>query len=165
MMILVVNSGSSSIKFKLFQQTTKQELMVVADGHAERILVDGHLKINYQDQRYDFSNPLPSHEVAMQLILDKLLELAVITDLKQIAGVGFRIVHGGEIDHPMLITSEVYQEIQANNRLAPLHNPSALIGIETTKKLLPNCPLVACFDTTFHQSIPKVNYLYAVPYN
>jgi len=160
-MILVINSGSSSIKFKLFSPTRD----VIVDGMAERIGIDGSLTINYQGaeqtQPYAFSN----HEVALRTVLDQLIALQAIQNLDEIQGVGFRVVHGGKLSHAAIIDSAVYAEIKAAVKLAPLHNPGAIVAIDAIKKLLPKSIEVACFDTAFHQTMPEVNYLYPTPYD
>ncbi|WP_434329169.1 acetate kinase [Mycoplasma capricolum] len=161
-MILVINSGSSSIKFKLFD--TSKAIEPILDGLAERIGIDGFLKFEHNNQKYKFEDPLPNHEHAIQLILNKLLELKIISNIDEIKGVGFRVVHGGEISHSSIINEEVLQKIQESVKLAPLHNPAAIIAIKAVKKLMPNTSMVACFDTAFHQTMPQVNYLYSVPY-
>ncbi|QVK06208.1 acetate kinase [Mycoplasma mycoides] len=161
-MILVINSGSSSIKFKLFD--TSKTIEPILDGLAERIGIDGFLKFEHNNQKYKFEDPLPDHEHAIQLILNKLLELKIISNIDEINGVGFRVVHGGQISHSSIITDEILSKIQDSVKLAPLHNPAAIIAIKAVKKLMPNTNMVACFDTAFHQTMPEVNYLYTVPY-
>jgi acetate kinase len=163
-MILVINSGSSSIKFKLFDHQERQ-VWSVAEGLAERIGIDGKLKIIYQNQEHRYEDSLPNHEAAIKLILDGLIKLNAIHDINEISGVGFRVVHGGKISASSIITPEIYQQIKDNVKLAPLHNPGALIAIDAVKKNMPKAKLVACFDTAFHQTMEEVNYLYPVPYN
>jgi len=160
-MILVINSGSSSIKFKLF--TTDR--LVIVDGMAERIGIDGSLTINYQNQEHTQAYNFPNHEVALKTVLDQLVALKVIQNLDEITGVGFRVVHGGKLSTAAIINDQVYNEIKAAVKLAPLHNPGAIVAIDAIKKLLPNSVEVACFDTAFHQTMPEVNYLYPTPYD
>ncbi|UWD34678.1 acetate kinase [Mycoplasma cottewii] len=162
-MILVVNSGSSSIKFKLFETTNGVE--AILDGLAERIGIDGRLKFEHNDQKYVYDDELKDHESAIKFILDKLIELKIIDNVEQITGVGFRTVHGGEISQSTLIDENVLNKIKENIKLAPLHNPGAIVAIEAVSKLMPKAKLVSCFDTAFHQTMPEVNYLYSTPYS
>jgi len=163
-MILVVNSGSSSIKFKLFNDEN-QKVSPIVEGLAERIGIDGFIKIEYQGTKHTYDNQLPNHEVAIKIILDQLIALKAIDNLAEITGVGFRVVHGGKISHSSIIDDQIYGEIKENVKLAPLHNPGALVAIDAVKKLIPETKMVACFDTAFHQTMPEINYLYSTPYN
>jgi acetate kinase len=160
-MILVINSGSSSIKFKLFTDNRK----VIVDGMAERIGIDGSLTINYRGHEQTKSYAFSDHEIALKTVLDQLIALKVIQNLNEIQGVGFRVVHGGKLSTAAIINEQVYAEIKAAVKLAPLHNPGAIVAIDAIKKLLPNSVEVACFDTAFHQTMPEVNYLYPTPYD
>ncbi|AJM71919.1 acetate kinase [Mycoplasma yeatsii] len=161
-MILVVNSGSSSIKFKLFETTNEVE--AILDGLAERIGIDGRLKFEHNDQKYEYDNELKDHESAIQFILDKLIELKIIQNVEQITAVGFRTVHGAEISQSTLIDENLINKLKENIKLAPLHNPGGIVAIEAVSKIMPKAKLVACFDTAFHQTMPEVNYLYTTPY-
>ncbi|AGJ90604.1 acetate kinase [Mycoplasma putrefaciens] len=162
-MILVVNSGSSSIKFKLFD--IKNEPVAILDGLAERISIDnGRLKFEHHEQKYLYETELKDHESTIQLILDKLIELKIIANVEEITAVGFRVVHGGKISKSSVIDQNLLEQIKENVKLAPLHNPGAIVAIEAVSKLMPKAKLVACFDTAFHQTMPEINYLYTTPY-
>ncbi|ATZ18928.1 acetate kinase [Williamsoniiplasma somnilux] len=162
-MILVVNSGSSSIKFKLFA-IKKNVPIAILDGLAERIGVDGFLKIEFNGEKHQFNQKMSNHNEAIQFILKQFEELKVIKDKKDIAAVGFRIVHGGKITEPVVIDKKVFKEIEACVKLAPLHNPGALVAIEAFKIEMPKVKLIASFDTSFHQTMDEETFLYSVPY-
>lgn len=150
MNILVINSGSSSVKYKLFNMQDEKEL---AKGAIERIGV---------------SKDVPNHESAVKLVLNSLVDKkrGVIRDISDIDAVGHRVVHGGEkFSDSVVITDEVIKVIKSYFRLAPLHNPPNLLGIEVAQKLLPDIKHVAVFDTAFHQTIPPSAYLYGLPYS
>ncbi|AGR42440.1 acetate kinase [Spiroplasma diminutum] len=164
-MILVVNAGSSSIKFKLFDISNSSNPISKVEGLAERISVDGRLTIEIEGEKHEFNNQMNDHLDAVQLILNKFTELKVIEKPEDIKGIGFRIVHGGDkVVKPVEITDEIKKTIEENIRLAPLHNPGALTSINAFEKSLPNAKLVGCFDTSYHQTMPEVNYMYTVPY-
>lgn len=162
-MILVVNAGSSSIKFRLFD-TSKNEPQDILDGLAERITIDGMVSFKYQGIKHEFEVNLPNHEVAVDFILNKLIEMKIISNVEDIEAVGFRVVHGGTISKSSLIKNEVFNAIKDAVKLAPLHNPGAITAIEAIKKVMPTAKLVACFDTAYHQTLKEEQYLYAVPY-
>ncbi|WP_026389802.1 acetate kinase [[Acholeplasma] multilocale] len=162
-MILVINSGSSSIKFQLYK-AHKKDTSTIAQGLIERIGIDGKIKIKYGDEKKEYNINIPTHFLGIKNIFSLLEELKIITDIKQIKAVGFRVVHGGDIRSASLITDEVYKKIQESTILAPLHNPAALVAIDSIKLLLPKAVLVACFDTAFHQSLDPREFLYPVPY-
>ncbi|PPE06629.1 acetate kinase [Mesoplasma corruscae] len=162
-MILVVNAGSSSIKFRLFDTSEKQPKDIL-DGLAERITIDGIVSFKYEGTKYKFEVDLPNHEVAVDFILKKLVEMKIIKSAEAIKAVGFRIVHGGTISESSVISTEVFNTIKDAVKLAPLHNPGAITAIEAVKKVMPNANLVACFDTAYHQTLNQEQYLYAVPY-
>ncbi|PPE04832.1 acetate kinase [Entomoplasma ellychniae] len=162
-MILVVNAGSSSIKFRLFDTSEKQPKDIL-DGLAERITIDGIVSFKYEGTKYKFEVDLPNHEVAVDFILKKLVEMKIIKSAEAIKAVGFRIVHGGTISESSVISTEVFNTIKDAVKLAPLHNPGAITAIEAVKKVMPNAKLVACFDTAYHQTLNQEQYLYAVPY-
>jgi acetate kinase len=160
-MILVVNPGSSSIKFCLFDNQT----VVIVEGIAERIGLDGRLKIEYQNQKISFDSAMPNHEAAVVLIDQKLQELKIVATPEDIEAIGFRVVHGGQkITQPVLIDQQIQTIIKDAAKLAPLHNPGALTAIQAFEKIFPTSKLVACFDTAFHQTMPLKNYLYPTPY-
>lgn len=166
MKILVMNCGSSSLKYQLIDTDTEA---VLASGLCERIGIDGQLthKVNGNKIKDEEKNAMPNHEVAVQIVLDALVDkdFGVITDLKEIQAVGHRVVHGGEkFASSVVITDEVMQAIAECNDLAPLHNPANLVGIQSCQKVLPNVPMVAVFDTAFHQTMPEKAYMYGLPH-
>ena len=166
MKILVLNCGSSSIKYKLFEMESKQ---VMAQGGIEKIgLPDSFLLVKLPNgEKVKFEKPMPEHTVGIELILEKLVdpEIGCIKDLKEINAVGHRVVHGGEkFNKSVLITPEVKQMIIKCVELAPLHNPANLKGIDAIEKILPGVPQVAVFDTAFHQTMPAYAYMYAIPH-
>lgn len=164
-MLLIVNPGSSSIKFQLYN-VQNSGLTIKAKGIAERIGVDGQLKIESNGHEKEWHLKMSNHFEAVQHLISAFEKLKLIEDKKEIQGIGFRVVHGSsKITRPIIITPSVEQVIRDASKLAPLHNPSALVTIEAFEKALPNAPLVAVFDTAFHQTIPEVNFLYPVPYD
>ncbi|ATQ35207.1 acetate kinase [Mesoplasma entomophilum] len=164
-MILVVNAGSSSIKFRLFNDTDKNNPIDILDGLAERITIDGAVSFKYEGNKYEYKVDLPNHEIAIKFILDKLIELNIISNVEEINAVGFRVVHGGTINESSVINEKVFNTIKDAIKLAPLHNPGAITAIEAIKKVMPKAKLVACFDTAYHQTLAEEQYLYAVPYS
>lgn len=165
MNILVINCGSSSLKYQLIDSVTEQ---VLAKGLCERIQIDGRLKHTPAGKEAIILDaPMPDHTAAVELVLRMLTdgEHGVISSLEEIGAVGHRIVHGGEkFAASTVITEEVIQAIKECNDLAPLHNPANLIGIASCQQLMPNVPMVAVFDTAFHQTMPREAYLYGIPY-
>lgn len=166
MKILVLNCGSSSIKYKLFEMESKE---VMAQGGVEKIgLPDSFLLVKLPNgEKVKIEKPMPEHTVGIQLILDTLVDehLGCISDLKEINAVGHRVVHGGEkFNQSVIITEDVKEMIVKCAELAPLHNPANLKGIEAIEKTLPGVPQVAVFDTAFHQTMPDYAYMYALPY-
>ncbi len=165
MIILVVNTGSSSLKYQLIDMDNES---VLAKGLCERIGEDGHM--NYKTDKgtvFDKDIALPDHGVAMQLVIDALTdkEHGVISSMDEIGAVGHRIVQGGYIfDKSELITDEVEAGIEELCTLGPLHNPPALVGIRACKKVLPNTPGVVVFDTTFHRTMADECKYYAIPW-
>lgn len=160
---LAINAGSSSLKFKMFEMPSEN---VLGSGLIERIgLDDGIFTIKYgEDQKYEETRDIPDHEVAVQMMLEKLLELEVIESYDQITGVGHRVVAGGEdFSDSTLLTDEDIQKIDDLSELAPLHNPANVTGIRAFNKVLSGIASVAVFDTSFHQTMPKYNYLYSIP--
>ncbi len=166
MKLLVLNAGSSSIKYQLYMMPQRT---VLAKGQVERIGEEGSaLQYEAGGHAYRVQREVVDHEQGMRLLLDSLVsaEDHSLDDLSEIAAVGHRVVHGGEaFTGSVLITDEVLQSIQQCAELAPLHNPANLIGIRAAMHALTDVPHVACFDTAFHASIPKVAYLYALPYD
>ena len=166
MKILVLNCGSSSIKYKLFEMESKQ---VMAQGGVEKIgLPDSFLLVKLPTgEKVKIEKPMPEHTVGIQLILDTLVDekIGCIKDLKEINAVGHRVVHGGEkFNQSVVITPEVKEMIIKCAELAPLHNPANLKGIDAIEQTLPGVPQVAVFDTAFHQTMPDYAYMYALPY-
>lgn len=165
MNILVLNCGSSSLKYQLIDSETEG---VLAKGLCERIGIDGRLKHEPTGkEKFESNDALPNHTVAVQAVIDALLDddHGVIRNAAEIGAVGHRVVHGGEyFAQSVIITEEVKKAIDACSDLAPLHNPANLIGIEACEKLMPGVPQVAVFDTAFHQTMPERAYLYAIPY-
>lgn len=166
MKILVLNCGSSSIKYALYNMDDKS---VIVSGGIEKIgLPDSFLKIKFPDgHKVQISEPIQEHTKGVQFILHSLTEgdNAVIKDLHEINAVGHRMVHGGEkFNKSVLITDAVMRDFDACNDLAPLHNPANEKGINAIKELLPEVPQVGVFDTAFHQTMPDYAYMYAVPY-
>lgn len=165
MKVLVVNCGSSSIKYQLIDMEN-EELM--AKGYLEKIgLADSFLTHNVNGEKHKIEQVINNHEEGIKLVLDQLThpEYGVIAELSEIGAVGHRVVHGGEkFSSSVLINDEVIEAMKECIPLAPLHNPAGITGIEACKKVLPNVPMVAVFDTAFHQTLPKKAYLYALPY-
>ena len=167
MKILVINAGSSSLKYQLIDMETEH---VLAKGLCERIGLDGHLKhtpLVGGKPVFDEDLPMPTHSEAIAAVIDKLTsaEYGVVASMKEIDAVGHRVVHGGEkFAKSVVITDEVMQAIEECNPLAPLHNPANIIGIKACQELMPGVPMVAVFDTAFHQTMPPVAYTYAIPY-
>ena len=163
MNVLVINCGSSSLKYQLINSDSEA---VLAKGLCERIGIDGRLV--YQKAGLDkeiTEAPMPTHKEAIQMVLDALVndKTGAIASLAEIAAVGHRVVHGGEkFTKSCIITDEVLAAVEACNDLAPLHNPANIIGINACKALMPNVPMVAVFDTAFHQTMPKKAYLYGI---
>ena len=166
MNILVINCGSSSLKYQLINSDTEA---VLAKGLCERIGIEGS-QITYQPAGGDKEvtvSPMPTHTQAIQLVLDALTneKNGVIKSLKEVGAVGHRVVHGGEkFTSSTLLTEDAIKAIEECNDLAPLHNPANLIGIRVCSELMPGVPQVAVFDTAFHQTMPEKAYMYAIPY-
>ena len=164
MNVLVMNCGSSSLKYQLLNMETEKLLV---KGLCERIGIDGYLKHSYADKEYEKNIPMPDHEAAVKIIMEALVDKdhGVLKSMTDIYAVGHRVVHGGErFSDSVLITEEVEQAIEDCCELAPLHNPPNLIGIRACKKIMPKVPQVAVFDTAFHATMPEKAYLYAIPY-
>ena len=166
MKVLVINAGSSSLKYQLMDPATRE---VLAKGLCERIGIDGRLthKVPAKDAKYEFEIPMPTHAEAIQAVLDALLskEHGVIASASEIDAVGHRVVHGGEkFASSVLIDDAVMAAIEECIPLAPLHNPANITGIKACQKVMPGVPMVAVFDTAFHQTMPAKSYIYALPY-
>ena len=166
MKVLVLNCGSSSIKYKLYDMTTKE---VMAQGGIEKLgLPDSFLKFTLADgSKKVIEKNMPEHTVGVELILEVLTnaEYGCIKSLEEIDAVGHRLVHGGEkFNTSVVITPEVIKQMEACTELAPLHNPANLKGVAAITKILPNVPQVGVFDTAFHQTMPAHAYMYALPY-
>ena len=163
MKIISINAGSSSLKFSLFEMTTKE---CIASGYFERVGLDGSFyTIKYNGEKIREEVEMPNHTVAVEVLLDRLISIGIIKDLKEIDGVGHRLVHGADkYNKSVIITDEVVEDLKKYSELAPLHNPANILGIEAVKKALPNVPMVGVFDTAFHQTMEPVQYIYPVPY-
>ena len=165
MNVLVVNCGSSSLKYQLIDSDSEA---VLAKGLCERIGIDGRLV--YQKTGLDkeiTEAAMPTHKQAIQMVLDALVneKTGAIKSLSEIDAVGHRVVHGGEkFASSTVLTPEVLKAIEECNDLAPLHNPANLIGIRACQELMPNTPMVGVFDTAFHQTMPEKAYMYGIPY-
>ena len=166
MKILVLNCGSSSIKYKLFDMDTKA---VMAQGGIEKIGLPGSfLKLTLPNgEKKILEKDIPEHTAGIDFILKTLVnaEYGAIKSLDEINAVGHRMVHGGErFSESVLLTDEVLAAFKACNDLAPLHNPANLKGVNAVTAILPNVPQVGVFDTAFHQTMPDYAYMYAIPY-
>ena len=165
MNVLVINCGSSSLKFQLINSDTEE---VLAKGLCERIGIDG--KLTYQPaggEKTKEDKAMPTHTEAIQFVIDALTdsERGVVKHLDEIDAVGHRLVHGGEkFACSVVITEEVLEAMEECNDLAPLHNPANLIGVRACQKIMPNVPMVGVFDTAFHQTMPEKAYIYGLPY-
>ena len=166
MNILVINCGSSSLKYQLIDT---EEECALAKGLVERIGISGS-RIKHETKEKEkevIETPLADHKDAISLVIKCLLDekIGAIKSVNEIGAVGHRVVHGGEeFSDSVLITEEVKKAIEKNVELAPLHNPPNIIGINACEELMPNTPQVAVFDTAFHHTMPAVNYMYAIPY-
>ena len=167
MNVLVINAGSSSLKYQLFNMATET---ILAKGMCDRIGIDGHLKHKPESNGkpvFNESIPLPTHAEAIHVVIEKLTseEYGVIKDLSEITCVGHRVVNGGrKFSESVLITQAVTDAIEDCARLAPLHNPANLMGINACQKMIPGVPQVAVFDTSFHHTIPDYAHIYPIPY-
>lgn len=160
---IAINAGSSSLKWKLFEMPEEK---VLASGIVERIgLNDSIFTIKYgEDKKYEDILDINDHELAVEMLLKQLTELNIIESFDEITGVGHRVVAGGEIfDDSALVNDEVINQIEELSEFAPLHNPANATGIKAFRKILPDITSVAVFDTSFHQTMPKVNYMYSIP--
>ncbi|KRK77639.1 acetate kinase (acetokinase) [Companilactobacillus alimentarius DSM 20249] len=160
---MAVNSGSSTLKWKLY---TVPDEKVIAKGMVDRLgLSDSVFEVQYNGKKISEVGDIPNHTTAVNKMLDKLIDLKIIDDYKEINGVGHRVVAGGSIfKDSAIVTPRVIQQIKNLSEFAPLHNPGQAAGIEAFEKILPDVPQVAVFDTSFHQTMDPVNYLYSIPY-
>ena len=163
MKIIAVNAGSSSLKFQLLEMPNEK---TITSGLIERIGYDNaKFTLKYKDEKFIKEASVLNHSIAVDLLFEALREHKIISDLSEIKGVGHRVVQGGErFKDSVIITDEVVKEIEALNDLAPLHNPANITGIKAFRKVLPNIVQVAVFDTTFHQTMDEIAFLYAAPY-
>ena len=165
MKVLVLNSGSSSLKYQVIDMDTEEMLV---KGYFERIgQQNSFLTHKVNGFKHKFEKHVENHEQALKFVFTRLMNdhYGVIKNLSELGGIGHRVVQGGEkYSKPVIITDEVIEEIKRCSDLAPLHNPAAILGIEACKKIAPEIPMVAVFDTAFHQTIPKERYIYPIPY-
>lgn len=165
MKILVLNCGSSSLKYQLINMDEKS---VMAKGNYERIgEQEAFLTHKVNKEKHVLKQAVMTHDKALEIILQQLLhkEYGVITSLKEVDAIGHRIVHGGEIfKGSCVVEDDVIEKIAQCGEFAPLHNPAAVLGIKACKKIMPEVPMVTVFDTAFHQTMPKTSYLYPIPY-
>ncbi|WP_300328752.1 acetate/propionate family kinase [Fusobacterium sp.] len=167
MKVLVINCGSSSLKYQLLNPESGE---VFAKGLCERIGIEGsrmEYEVPAKDFEKEFLSPMPTHKEALTLLINTLTdkEIGVVASVDEVDAIGHRVVHGGEeFAKSVLLTPEVLKGIEANNELAPLHNPANLMGIETCMELMPGKPNVGVFDTAFHQTMPAKAFMYALPY-
>ena len=163
MKMLCVNAGSSSLKFQLFEMPKEE---VIISGYIEKIgLKDSFWNTKINGEKIRGERYLKDHTDAVEVLIEELLKHGAVKSLDEIKGVGHRVLHGGEkYADSVLITDEVIEDIKELTKLGPLHHPGNLAGIEAMKKALPGVPMVAVYDTAFHQTMPKANYIYPVPY-
>ena len=165
MNVLVINCGSSSLKYQLINSDSEE---VLAKGLCERIGIDGRLVYQKEGMDKEITEaPMPTHKEAIQMVLDALHnpKSGAVKDLSEIDAVGHRVVHGGEkFAASVVLNEEVLAKVEECNELAPLHNPANLIGIRACQELMPNVPMVGVFDTAFHQTMPAKAYMYGLPY-
>ncbi len=163
MKIMSINAGSSSLKFSLFEMNTKE---CIASGYFERVGLGGSFyTIKYNGEKIREEVAMPNHTVAVEVLLERLISIGIISSLDEIDGIGHRLVHGGDkYKTSVMITDEVVEDLRKYSDLAPLHNPANILGIEAVRKALPNVPMVGVFDTAFHQTMEKKEYIYPVPY-
>ena len=165
MKVLVLNSGSSSLKYQVIDMETEKTLV---KGNFERIgQPKSFVTHKVNGQKHIFEREARNHEEAIEFVLDRLTNehYGVLKSLDELVGIGHRVVHGGEkFSSPVLINDDVIEEIRKCSDLAPLHNPAAVLGMEACKKVVPNMKMVAVFDTAFHQTLPKERYIYPIPY-
>ena len=164
MKILVINCGSSSLKYQLINMENEE---VIAKGTYERIGEESFLTHKIGGEKYVLNNPVKNHKEALNFAIEQLLnkDYPAISSLDEISAIGHRTVHGGEVfKESVVINDEVIKTIEDCSNLAPVHNPCSLIGIRACEELMPGKPMVAVFDTAFHQTIPEERYIYPIPY-
>lgn len=165
MKVLVLNSGSSSLKYQVIDMETEKMLV---KGYFERIgQPNSFLTHKVKGVKHKFEHQAQNHEQAIKFVLSRLTNdhYGVIKDLNELAGIGHRVVHGGEkFSDAVIIDDNVIEEIKRCSELAPLHNPAAVLGMEACRKVVPNVKMVAVFDTAFHQTLPKERYIFPIPY-
>ena len=165
MNVVVINCGSSSLKYQLINSDTEA---VLAKGLCERIGIDGRLVYQLAGHDKEITEaPMPTHKEGIQMVLDALVnpKTGAVKSLSEIDAVGHRVVHGGEkFAQSVVLNEEVLAKVEECNELAPLHNPANLIGIRVCQELMPGVPMVGVFDTAFHQTMPQKAYLYGLPY-
>ncbi|MEY8756092.1 acetate kinase [Peribacillus frigoritolerans] len=160
--VMAINAGSSSLKFQLFEMPSEK---VITKGLVERIgLKNSAFTLSVEGENVSETVDIPNHEVAVGLLLKKLIDHRIIDSFEEIDGVGHRVVHGGEVfSDSVLITEDVIEEIEKLSELAPLHNPANITGIQAFRRILDDVPAVAVFDTAFHQTMAAGSYLYSLP--
>ena len=165
MNVLVINCGSSSLKYQVINADSEE---VLAKGLCERIGIDGRLVYQPAGGEKEITDaPMPTHKEAVQMVLDALVneKTGALSSLEEIDAIGHRVVHGGEkFTASSLITDEMIKAVEECNDLAPLHNPANIIGINACRELMPSVPMVGVFDTAFHQTMPKEAFMYGIPY-
>ena len=165
MKILVLNTGSSSLKYQVIDMEKEETL---AKGNFERIgQVNSFLTHKVNGEKHKFEHYAKNHEQAIEFVISRLINphYGVLKDLSELTAIGHRVVHGGEkFSEPTLITDEVIEAIEDCSDLAPLHNPAAVLGIKACRTIMPDIKMVAVFDTSFHQTIPQERYIYPIPY-
>lgn len=160
---LIINAGSSSLKFSLYEMPSAREIV---NGYIQKIGEgDSFYVLKFEGKKIEKEKDIRNHREAVETMIDELLENKFIDDVSDIKGIGHRVLHGGEFySKSTLIDNEVLKNIKDLTKLGPLHHPGEVAGIESMLEVLPDVPQVAVFDTAFHQTMPKENYLYAVPY-
>ena len=156
--IMAVNAGSSSLKFQMYEMPEEK---VLISGYVEKIgQKDSFWTVKINGEKVKTEKYLKNHTEAVQVLIDELLENHVVESLDEIKGVGHRVLHGGEVySNSVIITDEVVKHIKDLTKLGPLHHPGNLAGIKSMQEALPNVPMVAVFDTAFHQTMPDYNYM------
>lgn len=170
MIILVLNCGSSSIKYQVLNMSSEMDYFLLSKGIVERIGLDTAVLIHKVEgkEKYELETEIPNHKVGIKLVLDTLIDekRGVLQSLNDINAIGHRVAHGGEyFSKSTIIDKDAIKKIDKCSEIAPLHNPANLAGINAISSLLPGIPQVAVFDTSFHQTIPEYAYMYAIPYD
>lgn len=164
MKVLSVNCGSSSLKFQMYEMPEEK---VLISGNFERIGIEGSFyTVKFNGEKAKKEVALENHKEAFQILIQELLDYKVVENLEEVGGIGHRVVQGGDyFDKTVVVDDEVIAKIEELSTLAPLHNPAAIIGIKAAQEVFPNATQTVVFDTAFHQTMPKENYLYALPYD